>query len=426
LLEGSQLITRAEELGTNWVRVNHQVSWRELQPNEGDPIDWSKMASFENALMAMKARGMTPVVIINDSPDWAVKPYYKDGEWNLTSCAAIKSEKFIAFASFVGQVVDRYSAPEFDVHHWEMGNEVDVDPTLLHEPDSFYGCWGDKEDPFYGGRHYGEMLKVVSPVIKYQDPSAKVWIGGLLLDNPNTKPHLGSMGQFLAGILEAGAAPHFDILPYHAYIGWNGLQVDQDIETDNVHWYPWGGMVLGKAKFLRQTLARYEVDKPLFVNEFALNCPEYTTACLQIDDAFLQIQADQLVRSFARGWANQIQGFTWYTLQNGWRDGGLLDNNKDPRPSFITYQHFLGILSEARYYAPWNYGSEVEAYRFDRGDAYIDVVWSKANQTHTVTFPKTSFLEARDRDGASLTPLDVAGSYQLPVGFSPVYLVFDR
>ena len=188
-----------------------------------------------------------------------------------------------------------------------------------------------------------------------------------------------------------------------------------------------GGLTVGKANFLRQVLAQYGVDKPLFLNEFALNCPENTSSCAAVTPEFLQIQADQLVRSVSRGLANQIRGFAWYTLDGpGWRNGGLLDEYQDPRPSYYAYQNLIETMMGTRYLAPRNYGSGVEAYRFRRAATNIDVLWAKEDQTLTVTFPKSKFIEARDRDGAVLTPVKVAGKYQLPVDFSPIYLIFDR
>ena len=186
--------------------------------------------------------------------------------------------------------------------------------------------------------------------------------------------------------------------------------------------------MVGKANFLRQVLAEYGVDKPLFLNEFALNCPETNNPlCDGVTPEYLQIQADQLVRSISRGLANQISGFAWYTMDGpGWRNGGLLDGNQDPRPSYYAYQNLIEMMMGSSYLAPQNYGRQVEAYRFRRAATNVDVLWAKEDQVLTVTFPKSKFIEARDRDGALLTPVKKAGKYQLPIDFSPIYLVFDR
>ena len=63
------------------------------------------------------------------------------------------------------QVAARYSKPEFNVHDWEIGNEPDMDPDFV-PLDNGFGCWGDAQDPYYGGRQYGTMLQYVTPSIR--------------------------------------------------------------------------------------------------------------------------------------------------------------------------------------------------------------------------------------------------------------------
>ena len=161
---------------------------------------------------------------------------------------------------------------------------------------------------------------------------------------------------------------------------------------------------------------------------FALNCPESEPACSQVTPAYLQIQADQLVRSVSRGLANQISGFAWYTMDGpGWRNGGLLDGSLEqrPRPSYNAYQNLVSMLAGSNYRETQDYGDQVEAYRFVRGKEFVDVLWATEDQTQTITFRNSNFKEARDRDGALLTPESFGKKYQLKVGFSPIYLVFD-
>ena len=51
-------------------------------------------------------------------------------------------------------------------------------------------------------RAYGEMLKVVAPVIYAADLHAKGMLGGLAVEDPNPPK-----SEFVVGILDAGAAP---------------------------------------------------------------------------------------------------------------------------------------------------------------------------------------------------------------------------
>ena len=229
------------------------------------------------------------------------------------------------------QLVLRYKEPEFNVHDWELGNEPDVAPELILDPASPFGCWGDLDDPYYGGRHYGEMLKAVAPAIRSVDSKARIWNGGLLLDRPNTtsNPTCSQPGYcrpelFLEGIFLSGAASSFDILTYHAYPYFNeaypGLDQDNGIPSDA--WFTWGGRFVGKANFIRQTMQTYGVNLPLVINETSIIC-KY--GCLNHKEIFFQRQADFLTRSYVRALANNITGLIWYTLEGpGWYDSGLL------------------------------------------------------------------------------------------------------
>jgi hypothetical protein len=418
-LASGALLTRTLDLNLGWIRLGGRVAWSRLQPNAGDPIHWELLAGFEDELRALKRAGIAPIVSITSSPRWATinQPF-------PTSCGAIRPDKYAAFAQFVSALVARYHTPEFDVHNWELGNEPDIDPTIVGV-DSVFGCWGDLHDPFYGGRAYGAMLKVVGPAVKAADPAAQVWIGGLLLDRPETHdPALGKPELFLKGILEAGAAPYFDVVAYHSYSIYRGDKIDYDT-TGGWVWAPWGGRVLGKARFLRQLMSVYGVDKPVFVNEIALVTCHYS-GCPGLDASFYELQADFIVRTFVRGISGGVGGFIWYTLDApGYRDAALLDKNAAPKPVYRAYQQLSLQLYTATYVGPIDYGAEVEAYAFSRGAEQIQIVWTKDATTTTILIPQSWFRRATDRDGNPLTPIAVGKDYQLTVGFEPIYIILS-
>jgi hypothetical protein len=410
------LLTHAEDLGLTWIRL-HRVSWRKVQPVENGPYDWSVLSSFENELRAAKQARLIPIVVVHHTPSWATinDPY-------PTDCGAIRPDKLDAFAAFMQALVNRYKQPQFDVHYWELGNEPDVDPSLV-DADSIFGCWGDINDPYYGGREYGEMLKVATPAIRAIDPTAKVLVGGLLLARPQTTdPGMGTPEYFLDGILKVGAGPYFDILPYHVYPSYAGQDIDYDTGSIG-HWTALGGWTIGKARFLRQTMAKYGIDKPLLVDETALGCNNDWYTCDPPPANFFEAQADYIPRTFSRGLSEGIQGFVWYTLNGpGWRNGGLLDATASPRPSFAAYQSLITRLYGTRFQQKVDYGPGIEAYSFTRGMVAVHVAWSIDTTPDTITVPQSTFMAAYDRDGSSLLPTPVDSNYQFSVGFSPIYL----
>ena len=321
------LLARAQELNARWARLNGRISWRKLQPTENATIDWSQLSGFEDELRALKAAGIQPLVIVDDNPYRAVISNPR-GDGKPTSCAAIRSDRFGQFAQFMQQLVNRYSGPEFNVLNWELGNEIDVDPNLV-APDEVFGCWGDIHDEFYGGRRYGEMLKVVAPAMRAANPAAKIWMGGLLLANPNTtNPDLGKPEKFLEGVLVAGAGAHFDVLPFHTYQGYYGnpsYDYDWDPSLD-LDWMSTGGRTIGKVRFLRSVMSKYGINKPVFLNETGFFCANDAYESLpfcspQPDELFYQQQANHLVRIIVRALSEGVAGTMWYLLMD--RGGGM-------------------------------------------------------------------------------------------------------
>ncbi len=431
-----QTLLWTHRLDVGWVRMNRRISWRNLQPTESSAIQWHLLQDFEKELQGLNSVGVRPVVIIQDFPRWATE--------QPNSCSPLRPDKYQDFARFVQAITARYTRPPFGIHDWELGNEPDVAPELV-PPDNLFGCWGDLDDPFYGGRAYGEMLKTVGAAIRAIDPTSRIWIGGLLLDKPlTTEPGLGRPELFLKGILEAGAAPYFDIVPYHLYLNFYNQALDYDTEPDR--WRDLGGGVIGKAAFLRSIMAEYGVSKPLVLNEVAFACPNDSFSnqpwCQDPAPIFYELQASTLVRMFTRGLSADVKGFSWYTLMPpGWRHGNLLDSSLSPKPVYDAYETLIEQLWYSRFVQTVDYGVNLEAYAFhyygplrtvttaDGRTVYTTqtqthVVWAKTYaQLQIVQVPASKFVAAYDQNGNQLTAALLEDSYYVPVGFNPVYII---
>jgi hypothetical protein len=408
----------ARELGIQWWRRS-RVSWRQVQPTRGAAYNASSLATLDSDLQAALAAKFTPIVIVHDSPAWATinDPF-------PTSCGAIRADRFGDFAAFMGWLAERY---KYRVRYWEIGNEPDVDPRNV-VPDEVYGCWGDSNDPYYGGEHYGRMLNAVTPAVRRANPAAQVVIGGLALEYPSSAATGGESADFLEGILRAGAANSFDIVAYHSYPGYSNQPLDYDYDIDpDSDWSKLGGYAIGKARFLRSVMERYGVDKPLALNETALICSTPPDGvCPGADAIFLQAQADYMVRMMTRAWSVKVEQIVWYTLQGpGWRESGLLDDQQRPRPVYRAYRQFVLMTDKsdppALTTAYDRSDVSVEAYRFSKGMLLVDLVWSKNLSTYYVEVPP-HFIKAYDQYGAEVKQI---GPY-LPVGFSPIYIQHTR
>ncbi|OAN42866.1 hypothetical protein A6A03_03885 [Chloroflexus islandicus] len=423
-LYSSSVYPQAANLGAHWVRLN-TLSWREAQPTAGSPINWNATSfqQFEREVQAANSLGLQVMAVIDDHPSWATN--------SDKICAAILDEYHDEFAAFARAVVAKYSQHPYYVRYWELGNEPDVDPRLV-PANSPFGCWGDMNDEYYGGERYGRMLRVVTPAIRAADPGSKVIFGGLLLARPaNTNHTDGKPFNFLAGALRAGAGPYFDILAFHTYptyferTGVSHIDFDLDAQSMGGAWVSRGGTTVGKARFLREVMQQYGINKPLFLNETGLRCDNRYSSCETQPTAYEQAKANHLIRSSMRAIADGVENYIWYTLQGpGWSSTGLLDGSQQPRPAYIAMKTAIERLNEVRLPPqPFTgYGAGTEAYRF-RGNGFVlDVVWSVDSTLRQITLPATSFIAAYTRDGAPIIPASSGGNVTISVGFENIYL----
>jgi hypothetical protein len=303
-------------------------------------------------------------------------------------------------------LVERYGRSPYNVRYWELGNEPDVDPSLVSAHSGF-GCWGDKDDPYYGGRYYAEMLKVAYPAIKRADPRAQVLIGGLLLDcdpeDPDCSepPHDPDNARFLEGILENGAGDYFDIVSFHGYPG-GSLQQDMNLDT----WDQRGGVVLGKIDYLREVMADYGVDKPLMHTEGSLGitCDPSEPNCDPPNDAFYESQADYVVWLFVRNWAEGLLGTIWYPFDGpGWRLNGMLDANQEPRQAYVAYEFLTETLSDMSYDGRLTQFPELQAFSFHNLNRRVWVLWTTSDTAQVFTLPVSTQV-VYDKYGNDITP----------------------
>ena len=406
-----------KEADVYWVRVN-AINWNDIEPIRTDPptYHWDMVNEFY--LSSASQNGMQTIATIRYAPTWAQKiPGY--------ACGPISQATFDEFAQFLQALVQRYSYPPYNIKYWELGNEPDIDPTLLTDPGSGYGCWGDENDPFYGGGYYAEMLKVAYPAIKAVDPTAQVLVGGLLLDCDPTHPPEGKdckPAKFLEGILRNGGGPFFDIVDFHGYPVYSSSTPGGELYYD-AHYPSWearGGVVLGKVSFLRERLAINGVTKPVMHTEGSLICPDGNSVdCNPPGEAFFQAQADYVVWLYVRNWAAGLKGTIWYQFNGpGWRNGGMLDENQDPRPAYYALDFLTKELKGATYVAPVAQFPSLVGYEFKTAAKKIWVLWSPDAGQYSIQLPG-GVLHVYDKYGTDIT---AAGS-EVNVK-SPIYVEF--
>lgn len=408
-----ETVALAAQAQMYWARV-HALDWDRIEPNP--PVngvhtyDWSKVP--EDFLRQLSANRMQVIAIVKKAPSWAQQSPGVD-------CGPIAPDALDDFAVFMRAVVQRYSKAPYHIRYWELGNEPDVDPSLV-PGDSVFGCWGDVNDAYYGGGYYGEMLKTVTPAIKAADPNAIVLNGGLLLDcdpeNPPVEKNCDA-ALFFEGMLRAGAGNSFDMVSFHGYPPYTSDGRVQDEDFPN--WAARGGVVMGKVAYLREVMARYGVQKPLIHTEGAIICPEWNIAhCNPPNGAFHQAQAEYVPRLYLRNWANDIAGTIWYTFNgNGWRYSGMVGaSTASPKPAYRAFAFLTQKLAGADYLDEVKTYADVTIYRFQlKNGNVLWAVWSNNGSTQTISLPG-GWVSGYDLYG---TPFDAAGSLDVT---APVYL----
>jgi hypothetical protein len=399
------LLNLASEGGIDWVRRNG-VLWNEIEAMEG-VRDWSGMAALETEMIFLSQKQMKLILIVRGVPEWAQTE-------NGHACGPIAQEKFAAFASFMNELVSRYSKPPYNVHYWEIGNEPDFPYT---ERDIPFGCWGDSLDPYYGGAYYGEMLKAIYPAIKTVDHQAQVLVGGLLLDCDPNNPPPGkdcASAKFLEGILRAGGGSAFDGVSFHSYDYYNGT-------LGNYGNPNWIGAATSpdpvldlKANFLKSILQQYELSEKYLVNtENALLCNHYSC-----DETFELTKAIYVAQSYIDGLMCGVKTVIWYSYTGSWQSTRLVNGVSNPLPAFYALQAASRILDDMDFNQIIPSDHQL-IYEFKgRGDRAW-VLWTKDGQTHSITLPD---LPAKMWD---LFGNPTAPARTIEIGLQPIYLEWE-
>jgi hypothetical protein len=403
-IDRSEDLAKAADSGAYWVRFN-AFDWDKIEPIQNGSYDWNTVD--ESGLKNLSGQGLQVIATIRFTPEWAQKI---PGKY----CGPIREDALDEYAQFLTALVERYGAPPYNIRYWELGNEPDVDPRLV-ESRSVFGCWGNETLAYYGGGYYAKMLKSAYPAIKMADSRAQVLIGGLLLDCDPTHPPAGSdckPANYLEGILRNGGGDFFDILSFHGYALYDGtLQADRTLQS----WESRGGVVLGKVDFLREVMDSYGVDKPLMHTEGALLCHPNNPICDPPDPTFFQAQADYVVWLFVRNWAGGLKGTIWYQFEGpGWRHGGLLDDNQQPKPAYKALKFLSQQLGGARYEQMLTRYPMLLGYEFSAPEKRTWVLWAPDEQPHEIVLPADA-LSVYDKFGQDITPEGETISVQSPI-----------
>jgi hypothetical protein len=392
--------------GASWTRI--PILWSQVQGSIGGPYTWGKIVTRESLIMAAANKGISAILYIGDTPNWALKSGFV--------CGAVAQDKFSNLVSFLTDMVQRYSAFPYNVRYYELWNEPDVVGSL--------GCWGDASDTAsYGGKYYAEMLKVAYPAIKKANPQAQVLFGGLLLncDPVNVCPN-DPVGKFLKGALDNGAGPYFDGVSFHAYDYYWGLG-NYSNPNWNSAWNTTGPVYLVKAAYIRGLLAKYNLTGKYLMNtELAVLCGHTGQETYCTNPEHSATVGSYLVQAMAGSKADGILVSIWFSA-GGWRGSGLLGLDQSLLPSYNAFKFARSKLGEAVFVRAVTEFSGINGYEFTNGGHRLWVLWSvtSAGNPHLLTVA-TAPTAVYDTYGSPI-PLGNP-STSLSIDLMPVYVEF--
>lgn len=420
-MENPEQFRRFLETGAVWSRHDY-FHWLLIEPENAPPSGYVLDAVNTSDLEAAVDGGLVTIATVQFTPAWAQK-------YPGVTCGPVAEDAFEDFAEFMGEIVSRYSQPPYNQKYWEIGNEVDIDHSLV-PGDSLYGCWGEADDPYYGGRYYGEMLKVIYPAIKAADADATVLVGGLLMDcdpvnPPETAPGSGELkdctaSRFLEGILEAGGGDYFDGVSFHAYDYYYGELGAYGNEGWHSSSDTTGPALIAKTRYLKSLLvSKGYPDKELLNTEVAVLCGRDGREDVCKADEFANTKAYYIAQANAAASAEGLRANIWYSL-TGWRGSGLVDGQLEPQRAYTAYQFVVKQLDRSTFIEPVREFEGVTGYKFKKEGKAIWLLWSLDRQAHSISLP-VAYQAVYDVFGNSIE-LTASSYKELQITAAPVYV----
>lgn len=401
-----------QQTGVTFLRTS--VSWAGVQPSP-EVYNW---AAFDGEIRNVVAAGGTPVVLVAENPAWAAS----------TRCGPVDRVDISVFANFVYALAARYNGttqangtllPRID--YFEFYNEPD---NQQMSEQWIGGCFGQH------GAAYAQMLAAAWSAAHLANPQVKILFGPIAgeyvtyNDAPLFNFDLNGddfVDDVLSYMQEHPTSLYFDAFNFHYFPAFHS------------RWDVYGNGVIGKTEYYRMRMLLKGITRPVICTETGRRSDPGQVIDGQPGSD--EEQSRYVVRLFVQGLAANLQGLVWFSLSDI-NDGsltawGLLDSNRQPKPSYDAFRVLISQLGEATYLQPLAALPEGgEGYVFALpGGGRRSVVWSRDALSKLFAFPVT-WLHTTDkwgqervyRDGQPGDEDGVAnGALLIRVGGSPVY-----
>lgn len=417
----------ARAAGVAWTR--EELPWDLIEPSDDQ---FSTVYDADLRLAAEKGLGIVGMLLT--TPAWARDGACPSSFWCPPASVA-------EYAEFAGWMVERYDGDGRDdapgsprVAYWQIWNEPN-DPAL----------W-----PAVGGEsgrrlRYGQLLVAAYGAIKAADPTAQVVIGGTYIYDGSCAGGVCDGFNFLnadGGVFRQvpAARQAFDIFAVHPYI---------PTDQPDAPGIPRVITLEGRLRTARSWLNDAAVgrpDAPLWVTELGwCTAPGACPGGAAIGE---DQQAAYLARALVIAQQSGVEHLSWFQFEDAFNSPGRLWANAaivrqydgatyPAKPAYTAYKTLAaqlagatptgtGPLNTHRYDAgnPLGGGGGIYDYRYTRGAALIDVIWSP-DTPGAARMPvgpgRTVVRVGLDGAATTLTPLN--GAVDLTISGTPFIIV---
>lgn len=300
--ERATVLDQLAAAGATWVRID--VSWAMIQPTGPNSYDLGWGVPFIDRVLGMaRARGLTPLVTLWLTPDWA----------NGGAGDRVPPTNPADYARAARWAAQRWAGT---VGAWEVWNEPNQ------------SAFWSTTDPVA----YARLLRAAYPAFHAGDPNAVVVSGGVAYNDDT----------WLARAYAAGMAGSFDVLAVHPYQG--VADESPTLPDDGTEW-----RLTHVAAVQRLMAAHGDGAKPIWFTEFGWSShPNVGGERNWTRGVSRQTQGDYFVATLdlLRTSFPYVTNVFWYTdhdrTDSGTQDDnyGLLDVNLAPKPALLALRAY--------------------------------------------------------------------------------------
>lgn len=227
-------LTSLRSAGFGWARQH--FAWRDMEPQAGQ-FDWT---AADRMVEALVAADLSPIVVLNSTPDWALAP----ADLAVGNGMAPPAN-FADFARFAEAFARRYGE---HIRYYQIWDEPNIAPH-----------WGERHINPVG---YAQLLRTVAPAIRAADDDAVILTAALAptID----RGHLAiDETYFLQRMIAAGAAPFFDVVALQPF-GFGTSPIHQRQQSDTLNF--------ARTALIRRALVAAGLgDKPIWAVRYGWN-----------------------------------------------------------------------------------------------------------------------------------------------------------